>query len=257
MHGHGSSDTIDPALLLQANNTPMGGRVPEGFKSAPVPNFYRSSRSSNVDEEDGQARAAANNEVRRGSNSTTSSNRSETSKKSKSKRKEVTPLLRPTPTPIVISYPPSSQSQSTTNGHDSQSHQEQHQEGSGLLNNYQSNNWIPPSSMYDGVNSNNVNNNININAARKSNLRTTLPRIIFRVRLVNLVTTTLTIFCMSFTLWTKLLDLPQLVLSIYSICFCALLCAHELHIRWYIADLIHDNFGYVQACIDETEQAKH
>jgi len=221
----------EASVFKESQVTPMGGSIPESARSAPIPNFYRFSKSDIEDTGSGISTGLAS--INKYSKDRGDSSSISFSSKYKPSRNEATPLLRPTPTPILISYP------SPTNGGGSHQSHPPLNGCDGGRDPTKSNQWH--------VATNGWTLSKNINSAGQSNLRTTLPDIIFRVRLVNLITTTLTILCMIFTLWEKLLDLPQLVLCVYAICFCALLCAYELHIRWQVARLIHDNFGILSS----------
>jgi hypothetical protein len=81
-----------------------------------------------------------------------------------------------------------------------------------------------------------------INSNRSSNLRNTLPQIVFRIRVMNLIITSCTIVCMILTLWLKILNVTKLILSVYCIIGSIILCLYELHLS-STQPFIEDKFG--------------
>lgn len=89
-----------------------------------------------------------------------------------------------------------------------------------------------------------------INSNRSSNLRNTLPQIVFRIRVMNLIVTTCTIVCMTLTLWLKILNVTKLILSVYCIFGSIILCLYEMHLS-SMQRIIQDKFGYVDTVSNE------
>lgn len=81
-----------------------------------------------------------------------------------------------------------------------------------------------------------------INSNRSSNLRNTLPQIVVRIRVMNLIITSCTIVCMILTLWLKILNVTKLILSVYCIIGSIILCLYELHLS-STQPFIEEKFG--------------
>jgi len=81
-----------------------------------------------------------------------------------------------------------------------------------------------------------------INRGRSSNLKNTLPQIVFRIRIMNLIVSTSTLVCMIFTLWLKIFNATKFILSIYCMFGSLLLCFYELHLS-STDRILQDKFG--------------